>query len=168
MRRDKTDRSRALKVGFLIGVALLAVPQLAMAVITFDQLGEDLFVISHRVKVKFWTSRGQAVRKVYEKAASLCVAAGYSHLEIMQQESDANQWQDDANASVRVRFLFEAGPGRIDCRTRASDKYIGQANLKLVKRGYQPPPVTRSPEAKAEVGRASKGSGPAREVAWPL
>ena len=148
----KTSRSRALRVGLLIAIALLALPQVAAAVITFDQLDEDLFVVSHRVKVKFWMSRGQAVRKVYEKAASLCVATGYTHLEVLQQESEANQWDDDANASVRVRFFSEDGGGRIDCRRNASERYIEQAAVKLAKRGYRPPPQTAGSSGEAESG----------------
>jgi hypothetical protein len=139
LRREKS-RSRATRVLFVIGITVLAVPQLAMAVITFDQLDDDLFVVSHRVKVKFWMSRGQAVRKVYEKAASLCVAAGYTHFEILQQESEANQRDDDANASIRVRFSTEGGDERIECQRSASDRYVEQATGKLARRGYRPPP----------------------------
>jgi hypothetical protein len=145
-----------MKVGLLIGIAVLAAPQLAMAVISFHQLDEDLFVVSHRVKVKFWTSRGQAVKKVYEKAASLCVAAGYSHLEILHQESEAEQWVDDANASLQIRFFPEAGKERLDCRRTASDRYIEQAAVKLVKRGYRPPPppADSSTDAQTDSGSA--------------
>lgn len=143
-------KGRATKVLLLVGIALLAVPQLAAAVITFDQLDDDLFVVSHRVKVKFWMSRGQAVRKVYEKAASLCLATGYSHLEVLRQESEAHQWDDDANAHVTVRFFAEDGDRRIECRPLASARYIEQANVKLAKRGFRGPPPTTAPADQSE------------------
>ena len=147
---SETRKGRAVKVVLLVGIALLALPQLAAAVITFDQLDDDLFVVSHRVKVKFWMSRGQAVRKVYEKAASLCVATGYSHLEVLRQESEAHQWDDDANANLTVRFFGKDGDGRIDCRRLASAHYIEQANVKLAKRGFRPPPETTPSSGEAE------------------
>ncbi|MCP4205178.1 MAG: hypothetical protein GY769_24980 [bacterium] len=146
---------KATKILILIGIATLIAPQIAMAVVTFDQLDDDLFVISHRVKVKFWMSRGQAMRKVYEKAGSICLAAGYTHFEILQQESQAGQWQDDANASVRVRFFFEGSEERIECRRTASDRYIEQATVKLAKRGYRPPPPTAGSSAEAKTGSGS-------------
>ena len=156
MRKASAKTSSRRKGAILLGIAVLAAPQLASAVITFDQLGDDLFVVSHRVKVKFWTSRGQAMRMVYEKAASLCLAAGYSHFEILQQESEANQWGEDANASVRVRF-FSANDGeRIDCRRNANNRYVEQASVKLARRGYRPPDPQA--EASGESPRVENGS----------
>ena len=139
MTKANAKANRGLKVAILIGIAVLAVPQLAAAVITFDQLDDDLFVISHRVKLKFWMSRGKAMLMVYEKAASLCVAAGYTHFEILQQESQANQLYEEANASIRVHFFSDAGADRIECRRNASARYIEQASVKLARRGYRPP-----------------------------
>ncbi len=150
MTKVNGKRSRVVKVGILIAIAALAVPQLAAAVITFDQLDEDLFVVSHRVKVKFWMSRGQAMRMVYEKAASLCVAVGYTHLEILHQESQAGQLYEDANASIRVRLFSDDGFDRIDCRSNASARYVEQASVKLVRRGYQPPDPQQAASTPAE------------------
>ncbi len=91
------------------------------------------------------------MKLVYEKAASLCVAAGYSHLEILQQESEAAQHDDSANASVRARFSFEDGEGRIGCEKNASAEYVEQARAKLAKRGVQPP---ERPEPSVQDGAA--------------
>lgn len=124
-------------------IALMVAPQLALAVITFDQLDDDTFIVSH--KIKLYGSRGKAMKLVYEKAASLCVAAGYTYLAILDQESDAGGGQNDsANASARVRFHFEDGEGRIDCTVKASEKYISQAAVKLDKRGYKQPDLVAS------------------------
>ncbi len=127
----------AYRVMILAVVVTLAVPRVGQAVVTFTQLDDDIFFISHRVKII--GSRGQATRLVYEKAASLCVAAGFSHLKILQQESEASQRDDSANATLRVQLYFEDGEGRIDCEKNASSEYIQQASAKLAKRGYQPP-----------------------------
>ncbi len=118
-------------------LAALVVPQAALAVITFTQLDDDIFVISHRVK--FVGSRGRAQKLVYEKAASVCVAAGYAQFKILDQESNASQQHESANASVRVQFYQEDAEGRIGCEKNARQEFVAQASAKLAKRGYQPP-----------------------------
>ena len=84
-------------------------------------------------------SRGQAARLAYEKAASLCIAAGYSYLKVLQEDSEASQRDDSANATLRVQLYFEDGEGRIDCEPKANAEYVAQARNKLAKRGYEPP-----------------------------
>lgn len=143
-----------IAIVFLAG-ALLA-PLSAQAVITFHQLDDDLFVVSHRVKVI--GSRGKAQNLVYEKAASLCVAAGFEYFEILAQESNAVQEYESANASVRVRFYREDGAERIECRKNASQEYIEQAAAKLARQGYQPP-------AAAESSAEDPGHGDERDPA---
>ena len=130
---------RATRILILIGIALLAAPQLAMAVVTFDQLDDDLFVVSHRVKA--FGLRGKAMKLVYTKTASLCVAAGFSHMKILEQESETGQADDSANASIRAQFFFEDGEERVDCERNADSDYVGQASQKLAKQGT-PIPVS--------------------------
>jgi len=125
------------KVLMLIGITVLVAPQIAMAGVGFHQLDDDFFVVSH--ENKGFRSRTTAIRVVHEKAASLCVAAGYTHLKIVGQESQTLRFFSNPNASIRVRFFFEKGEERIDCRRNASEKYIGQAAVKLMKKGYQRP-----------------------------
>ncbi len=125
------------RVLVLVGLMVLMTPRAGEAVITFTQLDSDLFIVSHRVKII--GSRGQATRLVYDKAASLCIAAGYSHLKVLQQESEASQRDDSANATLRVQLYFEDGEGRIGCEQKANAEYVAQARAKLAKRGYQPP-----------------------------
>lgn len=129
-------------------VLLLVLPQAALAVITFTQLDQDIFVISHRVKII--GSRGKAQKMVYVKAASLCKAAGYTHFKILDQESNAAQQYEVANASVRVQFYQTDAEGRASCDTNVDPEYVGQARAKLAKIGYQPPPPLPEPEAAAE------------------
>jgi hypothetical protein len=139
-----------MRVLIVLLVAVLALPQSALAVITFDQLDDDIFVISHRVKII--GSRGKAQRLVYEKSASLCVAAGYVYFKILDQESNAAQQYESANASVRVQFFLEDGEGRIDCEKNATQEYVEQASAKLAKKGYKPPaqPEADEPQQAAE------------------
>ncbi|MCP4201333.1 MAG: hypothetical protein GY769_05290 [bacterium] len=138
---------------FLLAAALL-VPQAARAVITFTQLDDDVFVVSHRVKVI--GLRGKAMKLVYTKTASLCVAAGYSHLRILEQESETGQADDSANASIRAQFYFADGEDRVGCERNADPEYIQQARAKLAKQGYRPP-EPGAVGAKAAEG-ASSGS----------
>ncbi len=129
-------------------ILALVIPPAALAVITFTQLDDDIFVVSHRVKLI--GSRGRAQKLVYEKAASVCVAAGYSYFRILDQESNASQQYESANASVRVQFFFDDDEGRIGCDKNASYEYVEQARAKLAKRGYQPPGKPVAEEAVAD------------------
>lgn len=144
-----------------IAAAFVSLPRPAHATITFQQLDDDMFVVSHRVKII--GSRGQAMDMAYTKAASLCVAAGYSHFEILQQESEAEQSDDSANASLRVRFYPQDGEDRIDCARNADPKYVRQAEEKLRKRGYSLPEATSEP-AGAEAGSGSATGEPGGEA----
>ena len=92
-----------MRLRITLALAVFLVSQTAFAVITFDQLADDIFVVSHRVKGI--GSRGQAMRLVYDKTASLCVAAGFEYYAILDQESQATQENESANASIRVQFF---------------------------------------------------------------
>ena len=128
-------RMRLVFVSTLVSTLLLA--PAAHAVITFTQLDEDSFTVSHMVKAI--GGRGQAMKKVYEKAASLCVAAGFTHMKVLDQESYAGSDTQNANATVRVNFYFEKADERTSCAATASDDYVRQAREKLAKMGYEPP-----------------------------
>lgn len=133
-------------------IVLLMFSQAAMAVITFTQLDDDIFVVSHRVKVI--GLRGKAMKLVYTKTASLCMATGFSHMKILEQESETGQSDDAANASIRAQFFFEDGEERVECERNSDPQYIHQANQKLAKQGYQPPDREALP---AKASEASAG-----------
>lgn len=122
-----------------------------MAVITFTQLDDDVFVVSHRVKVL--GLRGKAMKLVYTKTASLCIAAGFSHMRIIEQESETGQADDSANASIRAQYYFEDGEDRVGCERNAEREYINQASDKLARQGYQPP------DREAMMAKASESAG---------
>jgi len=123
---------------------LLTVAEVASAVMTFEQLDGNTFSLSHQVK---WIGgRGQAMEVVHEKVASLCVAAGYSYYQIIDQESHAGGAYQAANATVTVKFFLEKAEDRIECRVSATEDYIKQAKTKLEKRGYEGPTAVTEPE----------------------
>lgn len=129
----------------------MVLPQPALAVITFTQLDDD-FVVSHRVKVL--GSGGQATRMIYEKAASLCVAAGYTHMKVLDQESNAGQQYEAANANARVQFFWEDAEDRLPCERGASPIYVQDAREKLARTGYvQPARVAPSESSGSEEAR---------------
>ncbi len=136
-----------MKRAILVAVAMVAIPQFASATMTFEQLDDNTFTVSHRVK--WFGGRGQAMDLVYEKAASLCVAAGYSHLKVMEQESNVPGEYQSANATVTVKFFLEGGEDRIACDGKATEEYVKQAKTKLEKRGYTGP-VAEEPAAEEE------------------
>jgi hypothetical protein len=124
-------------------LVILAISTAASATMTFEQLDANTFSVSH--KVKWIGGRGQAMELVYEKAASLCIAAGYTHLELFGQESNASGYYQSANATLTVRFFQEAGKDRIACDQKATDEYVEQAKTKLKKRGYEGPVAVEEP-----------------------
>lgn len=147
-----------MKYLLLALVALLLVPQAAMAVITFTQLDDDVFVVSHRVKV--YGLRAKAMKLVYTKTASLCVATEFSYMRILGQESETGQADDSANASIRAQFYFEDGEDRVGCERNSDPEYVQQARSKLAKQGYQPPDreAMRAKAAESASGATALGN----------
>jgi len=131
-----TSNKRSLRALVGITVALtLATP--ASGIITFRQLSPNTFTVSHRVKGI--GSRAKATALVTTKAASLCIAAGFRHLEILDQESEATQEHEAANATMRVRFQHAESPQTLPCEANADPEYIAEARNQLARRGYQWP-----------------------------
>jgi len=147
---------KGIKLGFWLCLLALAAPEAGRAVITFSQLSEDVFVVSHRVK--FVGSRGQAMRLAYTKSASLCVAAGFRYFRILQQESQAGSEYETANSSIRVKFSMSAGEENLECEKNADPEYIAEAQAKLVKMGYRPPDPERHPESGPEAAEGPGGT----------
>lgn len=153
----------------ITGAALLAGAFLALfagpaqAIITFTQLDENTFTVSHRVKG--FGSRGKATKMVYTKAASLCIAAGFTHYHVQDQESQASQQYEAANATLTLRFFQEDGEGRVSCESGSDPEYVADAWEKLEKRGYSPPEpeqegegaVPPDPEQEIEQGSCAQG-----------
>jgi hypothetical protein len=98
------------------------------------------------------------MKLVYTKAASLCVAAGYSHMEIIEQESEAAQEDDAANASIRVKYSMGPGEDRLNCDQNADHEYVGQAGAKLLAQGYRPPDPEEMASTDIAPSAGSQGS----------
>lgn len=148
----------------VIGSAVLAAALLvlsarpAQAVITFHQLDQNTFTVSHRVKG--FGSRGKAMELVYTKGASLCIAAGFSHYQLIDQQSQASQQYEAANATVTLRFYFEGGKDRIACQPGSDPEYVEEARAKLQKMSYAPPEPGSPGEANgAGDGETSESAG---------
>lgn len=144
----------------LLVAAALLLPSTALGTISFTQIDDDVFTVSHRVKVI--GSRGKATKMVYTKAASLCEAAGFSFYRVMKQESEASQKDDAANASLRVRFYFDDADDRLSCHRSADPQYVQEARAKLQKRGYvapEAPPQTLEPSPQGADSEAPPGTG---------
>jgi len=136
-------RRTPMKKTLWIALVLLAISSAASATMTFQQLDDNTFSVSH--KVKWIGGRGQAMELVYDKAASLCVAAGYTHLELFGQESNAPGYYQSANATLTVKFFQNPGEDRIACDLKATGEYVKQAKNKLKKRGYEGPVIAEEP-----------------------
>ena len=133
-----------MRVVPIVLAILLLLPQAAAAIITFTQLDDDVFTVSHRVKLI--GSRAKATRLVYTKAASLCIAAGFSHYRVLSEQSEAAQEDDSANATLRVKYFRSNADDRTGCRRGSDPVYIEEARQELARMGYRPPP----PEAGGE------------------
>ena len=95
------------------------------------------------------------MKLVYEKTASLCIAAGFSHYKLLEQESAAGQQYETANASVQVQFYLEDGEDRVECERNASAEYVEQAHEKLARSGYvKPAPLESRPAAEVAPSEA--------------
>jgi len=127
----------------------------ARATITFTQLDDDVFTVSHRVKGI--GSRAKATKMVYTKAASLCIAAGYDYYRVLDQASQAAQEDEAANATVQVRFFREDGDDRLRCGATADPVYVEEARQKLDNRGYRPPVLPSGPATQPLPPKASGG-----------
>lgn len=128
-----------MKKVFGVGAVMFLVPATAFAVLTFYMIDQNTFTVSHQVKG--FGGRGVAMDVVYEKAASLCIAAGYTHLVVLSQESNSGGQNESANATVNVQFFQETGEGRIACQEKATERYIQQATKKLRQQDYTGPPA---------------------------
>lgn len=128
---------KVLRSGLIVSALLFLAVAPADAVITFTQLDENTFTVSHRVKGL--GSRGKAMELVYTKAASLCVAAGYTHYQVLDQESQASQQYEAANATLTLRFFLDSAADRISCEPGSDPEYVEEARAKLQRIGYNPP-----------------------------
>ena len=139
--------NRAASSLLLALILLLSAP--AHAVVTFKQIDQNTFSVSH--KIKGFGSRGKATDLVFTKAASLCVAAGFSHYRVMSQESQSAAPLQPANATLTIKLFFEDSEDRTACEPSADPEYVREIEGLLSKLGYeQPSPQTQDPDKSSE------------------
>ena len=111
---------------------LLSTSAATAATLRFQRLGEDRFVVSHNVKLG---GANKAVKMAYKKAASLCVAAGFSYFEVLGQEVGRPSQYQFAGGTLQVRFKHERTEGglELDCKENAEPRYVELAKKKLTK-----------------------------------
>lgn len=147
---------RVIGSGILAGAFFVLSAPPVHAVITFHQLDQNTFTVSHRVKG--FGSRGKAMELAYTKGASLCVAAGFTHYRVVDQESQASQQYQAANATLTLRFFAEGGADRIACEPGSDPEYIEEARAKLQKMSYAPPEPSSPGEANGAGDGETSGS----------
>ena len=128
---------KVIRSGLVASALLVLAVAPADAVITFTQLDHNTFTVSHRVKGL--GGRGKAMELVYTKAASLCVAAGYTHYQVLDQESQASQQYEAANATLTLKFFLDGAADRVSCHPGSDPEYVEEARAKLQSMAYNPP-----------------------------
>ncbi|MEZ5332518.1 MAG: hypothetical protein R2991_10805 [Thermoanaerobaculia bacterium] len=141
---------------------LAAAASSASAVLHFDQLEEDLFAVRH--KVLFLGSEEKAVKLVHEKAASICVAAGYTHYAVLELESTPLEDDESATAEATVRFFREAGDERTACEEADPGTWRARRELGMPAAEAAPVPAVDGAAA-AAAGRVGAGSCTVAQIA---
>lgn len=131
-------RSRAAACALALGLsAAPAAP--AHADIKFTRLSDDQFIVHHRKKTR-WGAEAKATRTAYVEAASICVAAGYTHMEIKDMNIGERTFGFSgrgASADVRVELHLDPTPSEIDeadliaCAPLAEKDKVEKARKKL-------------------------------------
>ena len=121
----------------VIALALLFLPMVIYADVKFTRLSENRFIVSHR-KLTSFGAEAKALKTLYGEVASICVAAGFSHFEIvtMDVQERHGSWGGDgrgASGTVDVKMRNEADEDFVECAPLADPKKVGMAKKKLAK-----------------------------------
>ena len=116
----------------VIALALLFLPMVTYAGVRFTRLSENRFIVSHQKQTDFGRD-ARAIKTLYGEVASICVAAGFSHFEIVTLDVTERQGWGGRGLSVNVdvRMRNEAGEDHIECAPLADPKKVGVAKKKL-------------------------------------
>ncbi len=127
------------------GIALLGLLISAVAVqadVKFTQLTDTQYVVHHR-KLTVFGAEAKATRTALMEAASVCLAAGYSHMEIRDlnvgEREFGGPYDGGRGASADVRIKLYEQPDvetieendLIDCEPLADDEKVQVAREKL-------------------------------------
>ena len=118
-------------LSFVLLVFLSAAP--SAAGLRFHMLGEHRFALTHTVKSFGGAAAAQKV--LYQKAASICIAAEYEHLEVLQQQIDrGGGFLAGPGGTMEVRLFKEPTDTSISCAENATEFYIKKARRMLARR----------------------------------
>jgi hypothetical protein len=129
-------------VRFLVLIAVVCTPAWAAA-LKFTKLTSNQFIIHHQKGMSFGTGEAKTTKTAYTKAASMCIAAGFTHFEVQDLNvsgavsGGAYGGGKTASADVRVKFYRDPEPAVVDekslleCQSMADPEYIELAKTKL-------------------------------------
>ena len=138
-----------MKQLFLTLGLLVALPVPASADVKFTKLAENQFVVHHRKLTKIG-AEAKATRTAYKEAASICIAAGYTHMEIKdlnvgeRTHGGALGGGRGASADIRIKLYQDPEEGiveekdLIECKPLADPIKVEKAKKKLAKQAKQP------------------------------
>lgn len=122
----------------------LTLASVSFADVKFTRLSEDQFIVHHR-KLTTLGAEAKAVKTAYKEAASICVAASYTHFEIKEQNVGERMHGTTfgggrgASADIRVKFYQDPDEEAIDekdlieCKPLSDPKKVKRAKEKLAK-----------------------------------
>lgn len=134
--------SRRIPLLVLPLALLLASPAQLAADIRFTRLGEDQFLVHHRKKTLLG-AEAKATRTAYAEAAAVCLAAGFTHMKVKNQnvgERMHGGWFGGgrgASADLRIEVYKDPDKQTVDdldliaCEPLADPKKVEQAKRKL-------------------------------------
>lgn len=127
---------------FVLCALLGFVATAAWADVKFTQLSDDQFIVHHR-KLTTLGAEAKATRTAYKEAASLCIAAGFTHMEIKDQNIGERMHGSTfgggrgASADLRIRLFTDPDEETVDekdllaCEPLADPKKVEIAKRKL-------------------------------------
>ena len=119
------------RVAFVLGTAVLLIAGVANSTTRIQQIAPNRFLVTHQ-KQSGLGGQGKALRKSYEKAASLCVAAGYKWFEIVETQSTRRKKTKTSCLAKRWRTLK-----RFQISKRSSRK-LTTSGLRLLTKRKRP------------------------------
>jgi hypothetical protein len=128
---------------WLLLLPLALISGAARADVKFTRLSEDQFIVHHR-KQSLLGAEAKAMKTTFIEAASVCIAAGFSHMEIKEtnvgERHHGGTWGGTgrgASADVRIELYLDPGEGEIDeldlleCEPLSDPKKVDKAARKL-------------------------------------
>ena len=132
---------------YVLGGAIFLIAGIASSTTRIQQIAPNRFLVTHQ-KQSALGGQGKALRKSYEKAASLCTAAGYKWFEIVETQSKGRGWASRAGATLDIKVYQEQkNEDQLSCETLANPEEVPNLVEKLKKIDYEWPEPADEEEA---------------------